>query len=87
MNSKVILSVLGTLLRFLGLMMIVPLLLALYYHESSVPFLIGMGLTEIAGIYLWLRYKSDDDWKLRETFAVVALSWLVAMFLDPSHSL
>lgn len=80
MNSKVILSVLGTLLRFLGLMMIVPLLLALYYHENPLPFLAGMGLTEIAGIYLWLRYKSDDDWKLREAFAVVALSWLVAMF-------
>ena len=79
MNSKVILNVLGTLLRFLGLMMIVPLILAFYYHESPVPFLVGIGLTEIAGIYLWSRYKSDDDWKLREAFAIVALSWLTAM--------
>ncbi|WP_370576070.1 TrkH family potassium uptake protein [Methanomethylovorans sp.] len=80
MNSKVILSVLGTLLRFLGLMMIIPLLVALYYRESLLPFLIGITLTEIAGIYLWSRYKSDDDWKLREAFAIVALSWLTAMF-------
>ncbi|WP_370573788.1 TrkH family potassium uptake protein [Methanomethylovorans sp.] len=80
MNSKVILSVLGTLLRFLGLMMIIPLLVALYYHESLLPFLIGITLTEIAGTYLWSRYKSDDDWKLREAFAIVALSWLTAMF-------
>lgn len=80
MNSKVILSVLGTLLRFLGIMMIVPLLVALYYHEALLPFLAGITLTEIAGFYLWLRYKSDDDWKLREAFAIVALSWLTAMF-------
>jgi trk system potassium uptake protein TrkH len=80
MNSKVILSVLGTLLRFLGLVMIIPLLVAVYYHESLIPFLVGITLTEIAGTYLWLRYKSDDDWKLREAFAIVALSWLTAMF-------
>lgn len=80
MNQKVILSVLGTLLRFLGLMMIVPLLVAFYYHESPLPFLIGIGLTEITGIYLWSSYKSDDDWKLREAFAIVAFSWLAAMF-------
>ncbi|MCC7576426.1 MAG: TrkH family potassium uptake protein [Methanomethylovorans sp.] len=80
MNLKVILSVLGTLLRFLGLMMVVPLLLAFYYHESPFPFLVGICLAEVTGIYLWLRYKSDDDWKLREAFAIVALSWLAAMF-------
>ncbi len=80
MNLKVILSVLGTLLRFLGLMMIVPLLLAFYYHESPFPFIVGIGLTEITGIYLWLRYKSDDEWKLREAFAIVSFSWLAAMF-------
>lgn len=80
MNHKVIFSVLGILLRFLGLIMIVPLLVALYYNESPVPFLAGISLTELAGIYLWSRYKSDDDWKLIEAFAIVAFSWLAAMF-------
>jgi trk system potassium uptake protein TrkH len=79
MNSKVVLSVLGTLLRFLGIMMLFPLILALYYDESPIPFVAGIVLTEIVGIYLWLSYKSDDDWKLREAFAIVAFGWLAAM--------
>ncbi|MCC7576783.1 MAG: TrkH family potassium uptake protein [Methanomethylovorans sp.] len=78
MNSAVVLSVLGTLLRFQGAMMLIPLLVALYYNESTMPFIVGIALTEMAGLFLWLRYKSDDEWKHREAFAIVAFGWLTA---------
>lgn len=78
MNSAVVLSVLGTLLRFQGSMMLIPLLVALYYNESTIPFIVGIVLTEMSGIFLWLRYKSDDEWKHREAFAIVAFGWLTA---------
>jgi len=78
MNSAVVLSVLGTLLRFQGAIMLLPLLVAVYYNESTMPFIVGIVLTEICGIFLWLRYKSDDEWKHREAFATVAFGWLTA---------
>ncbi|MGB3907546.1 MAG: TrkH family potassium uptake protein [Methanomethylovorans sp.] len=78
MNLAIVLSVLGTLLRFQGYIMLIPLLVALYYHESTIPFLIGIILTEITGTFLWLRYKSDDEWKHKEAFAIVAFGWLTA---------
>lgn len=78
MNSAVVLSVLGTLLRFQGAIMLIPLLVAVYYNESTMPFIVGIVLTEICGIFLWLRYKSDDEWKHREAFATVAFGWLTA---------
>lgn len=78
MNSAVVLSVLGTLLRFQGAIMLIPLLVAVYYNEYTMPFIVGIVLTEICGIFLWLRYKSDDEWKHREAFATVAFGWLTA---------
>lgn len=76
MNSAVVLSVLGTLLRFQGAIMLIPLLVAVYYNESTMPFIVGIVLAEMAGLFLWLRYKSDDEWKHREAFATVAFGWL-----------
>ncbi|WP_298684920.1 TrkH family potassium uptake protein [uncultured Methanomethylovorans sp.] len=76
MNSAVVLSVLGTLLRFQGAIMLIPLLVAVYYNESTMPFVFGIVLTEMCGMFIWLRYKSDDEWKHREAFATVAFGWL-----------
>lgn len=78
MNSAVVLSVLGTLLRFQGAIMLIPLLVAVYYNEYTMPFIVGIVLTEMCGMFIWLRYKSDDEWKHREAFATVAFGWLTA---------
>lgn len=78
MNYKIILNVLGGLLRFLGLIMVVPLLVAYYYDESLYPFIIAVVLTGFTGIILSLKYKSDEEWKAREGFAIVSFGWLAA---------
>ena len=78
MNYKIVLNVLGGLLRFLGLIMVVPLLVAYYYDESLYPFIVAVLITGLTGIILSLKYKSDEDWKTREGFAIVALGWLAA---------
>ena len=78
MNNKIVLNVLGGLLRFLGLIMVVPLLVAYYYDESLYPFIVAVLITGLTGIILSLKYKSDEDWKTREGFAIVALGWLAA---------
>ncbi len=78
MNYKIVLNVLGGLLRFLGLIMVVPLLVAYYYDESLYPFIVAVALTGFTGIVLSLKYKSDEEWKTREGFAIVAIGWLAA---------
>ncbi|WP_321429106.1 TrkH family potassium uptake protein [uncultured Methanolobus sp.] len=78
MKYEVILNVLGGLLRFLGAIMILPLLVAVYYGDSLYPFLVAVSITGLTGILLSKRYKSSDEWKTREGFAIVALGWLSA---------
>ncbi|WP_406671204.1 TrkH family potassium uptake protein [Methanolobus sp. ZRKC4] len=78
MNHGVILNVLGGLLRFLGVIMVVPLLVALYYGDSLYPFLAAVIITGLTGILLSYKYKSTDDWKIREGFAIVAFGWFTA---------
>jgi trk system potassium uptake protein TrkH len=74
----VVLHVLGGLLRFLGAIMIIPLLVALYYGDSPYPFLVAVIVTGGIGILLYKRYQSTDDWKIREGFAIVAFGWFAA---------
>ncbi|WP_342305816.1 TrkH family potassium uptake protein [Methanolobus sp. ZRKC5] len=78
MNHGVILNVLGGLLRFLGVIMVVPLLVALYYGDSLYPFLAAVIITGLTGILLSYKYKSTDEWKARDGFAIVAFGWLAA---------
>ena len=78
MNYKIVLNVLGGLLRFLGLIMVVPLLVAYYYDESLYPFIVAVVVTGLTGFILSLKYKSDEEWKTREGFAIVSFGWLAA---------
>ncbi|WP_406659728.1 TrkH family potassium uptake protein [Methanolobus sp. ZRKC3] len=78
MNYGIVLNVLGGLLRFLGIIMTIPLLVAVYYNESLLPFILAIAITGITGFLLSYRHTSDGDWKKREGFAIVAFGWLAA---------
>ena len=82
MKLDIIFSVLGRLILLLGAMMFMPLGVALYYGESPYPFSLSILFTISAGVLLSLRYlPSDDEWELREGFAIVAFGWLfIALF-------
>lgn len=77
MNFRVVLYVLGGLLRLLGLIMIIPLGVSYYYGESLTPFLVSILITTLTG-FLLLSYKTEDEWMRKEGFAIVALGWLAA---------
>jgi len=81
MNKAVIFNVLGGVLQFLGLSMIVPLLVAVYYNEPLLPFAAAVVITGSIGLMLSRRYGVEGDWKIKEGFAIVAFGWLsVALF-------
>lgn len=74
----------GIFLVFLGIMMIIPLIVALIYGEHSCvrAFLYGISVALIPGIIILLiRNKnaiSEDRLKLRYSYFVVSLAWLIA---------
>lgn len=79
MNFRIVLYVLGGLLRLLGGFMLVPLGVAYYYEEKLTPFLVPILITTFIGIILYL-YKTDEEWARQEGFAIVAFGWLAAAF-------
>ena len=50
MNYNVIISLISSVLRFLGLMMLIPLVVAIWYGENYDPFLISAVITFIFGV-------------------------------------
>ena len=78
MRWRYILNIIGILTFFFGLTMVIPLLVGLYYRDQSIiPLLKSMGITAIAGIFLYFIFKSEKTEVIsqREGMAIVALGW------------
>ena len=79
-NLRAVAGTLGALLVALGLALLAPMGVGLFYGEASwwsfgVTALLALGV----GGFAWatLRPRDEDDLRIREGFAVVACSWLV----------
>jgi len=74
-----VLSTLGSLLFFLGLSMLFPLLYAIYYKEAVInTFILSMSITSLSGLLLWKSFPSKDPIGIKEGFTVVTLGWILA---------
>jgi len=81
MNYNTITNLIGAVLRFLGMTMLVPLVVALWYNDNYNPFLISAVITFVVGIVSGLKTHEIDDLPIKESFAIVAIGWFsVAMF-------
>jgi trk system potassium uptake protein TrkH len=81
MNYRVILNVLGTVIKFLGISMLAPLLVALYYHEpgSIRIFAVSSVLAFVTGLLLENIFRSEyEELSHRESIVIVAMGWLLA---------
>ncbi|WNY24754.1 TrkH family potassium uptake protein [Methanolapillus millepedarum] len=77
MNFNNIFSIIGKVLLILAGVQLIPLIVAVYYHEPLVPFIVSMIAAGVVG-YLFHRFSkpNNDEWMIRESYAVVAFSWL-----------
>jgi trk system potassium uptake protein TrkH len=78
MRWRYIINVIGILIFFFGLTMIIPLLVGLYYNDSSiVPLLKSMGITVATGLGAYLIFKGvkAEVISQREGMAIVAIGW------------
>jgi len=69
------LSLLGTVCKYLAVPLALPLLVALAYGETVVPFVVTIAVTVALGAGLE-RLSPDPDIGAREGFLMVALTWL-----------
>lgn len=81
MNKKMITYVLGILLITEGALLLLPTLIALYYRENVVPFLITIAATVASG-FVMTRFKPYDKTIVSmDGFAIVSLGWiLISLF-------
>lgn len=79
MKHNIVLNTLGSILLFLGISMIFPLLYALYYHEKATSaFIISMIITVTVGILLKKLFSPLEPIRIKEGFAIACLGWIVA---------
>lgn len=79
MKYNIVLNTLGSILLFLGISMIFPLLYALYYHEKAISaFIISMIITVTVGILLKKLFSPLEPIRIKEGFAIACLGWIVA---------
>src|SRR5512147_1202541 len=81
MSPRVVLGIVGTLLKILGVLMLVPGIVSTIYDEPAgvAAFALASMLAISTGILL-RRFSSEEDLGNKEAFAVVALGWLFAAF-------
>ena len=76
MNLKLVLNVVGRVLKMEAAAMVVPLVVALNYGESPLPFLRSILLVLVAGLIL-SALPAKKHFYIREGFASVGLIWII----------
>lgn len=77
MNYKMVFYILGRVFGATGALMSIPLVCAIIYKESVVPFIIPMAICLLLGILLTHRMPKKKDLLARESFVCVGLSWIL----------
>lgn len=81
MNYRIVLNVLGTVMKFLGISMLVPLLVAVFYDETDSVriFAVTSILTFLIGAAFEYACRTEfDELTNRESIVIVAAGWFLA---------
>jgi len=81
MNHRAIISTLGYIVFSIGIMMLFPLLVDIYYKEAIPEFLYPIAISIVIGSILILCFRTKKDERTifeREALLIVALGWLLA---------
>lgn len=78
MNTSIVRYTLGHVLKLEGLLMLLPLVISLIYHESNgIYFLIVAAASLVIGILLSFRKPKDTVIYLKEGCIITSLSWII----------
>ena len=80
MNYAVIKNLIGKIMIFVGILMVLPVIVALIYQESIrniISFLIPLGVMIALGALCNIRKPKDPKIMPREGLVIVGLSWIM----------
>ncbi len=77
MNYRMVFYVLGRIMASLGTLMVLPLVCAIIYGESVLPFLIPMAVALFFGFLISFKKPKDNRFLARDGFISVGLSWII----------
>ncbi|KCZ71716.1 potassium uptake protein, TrkH family [Candidatus Methanoperedens nitroreducens] len=84
MNYRVVFNILGTVIKFLGISLLIPLVVAVYYNEpeSILIFAITFILVSVMGAILEYTNRPEfDELTHRESVVIVAMGWFLVALL------
>ncbi|MBQ0004987.1 MAG: TrkH family potassium uptake protein [Clostridiales bacterium] len=77
MHYNTILNVTGKVIKFEAALMVLPLIVAMIYHESIKPFAVAIVIALVLGQILTSFFKDDSGTILiRDGFTIVSLAWI-----------
>lgn len=79
LNKKLILNLIGLLLIVEGILMLIPAIVSLIYHENDlIPFLQSSAITIFIGFILWILTRdAKRAVGKREGFIIVTIVWVI----------
>ncbi|MFM7248110.1 MAG: TrkH family potassium uptake protein [Actinomycetota bacterium] len=81
-DLRATLSLVGLIVKWLSLALLAPVVVALIYGDSLMPFLVPLAIGIVAGFAVErLAGRRANDVGVREAFAGVALTWLAAALI------
>jgi len=80
-RAKLTLHVIGSILKYLALVHIIPLAIALYYGENWRIFLYSLLLTLAVGLSLDFGFKTTEELERADGFTIVSFTWLLVPLL------
>jgi trk system potassium uptake protein TrkH len=81
-DFKIVTGILGGLIFFLGVALLFPLFIALFYNESSwTAFLYTAAPSMVIGAALFYIFKPQYELRMREAFLIVTLTWFVGSLI------
>ncbi|MBE7705718.1 MAG: TrkH family potassium uptake protein [Cyanobacteria bacterium SIG30] len=86
MRIDLVLNAIGTILKYFGVLLFLPVIFALFYNEiyHTMPFLIAIAISLVLG-FLFTAFKNKDkaikETKKNEALAMVFFSWVILGFI------
>ena len=77
MNYRMVIYIIGQMMKVEGLLMFMPLITAIIYNESVLPFVIPIAVLLGVGLAVTVKPPKNKALRAREGFACVGLCWIV----------
>lgn len=81
MNFKIILSTIGKMLRLMGLIIIIPMLVAVIYNEDILPYILTIAIFEALGLICYFIHPKETNIYNKEATVSIGLAWVVISLL------